>query len=167
MILVLTNDPERSEYFGQSSPKGIRTNSFFITHISKTSISDINADDNGAYLKSRSTNKFYYCDNDRTNTVREDISGKFYYTERLSRNSCKKVYITSDKILKLSPTYTNEKNFPLTRTVIKVSNPASAPPSLFAAVFYQAAAIAKKDEVSCYGNATQNSKPYFRTSKGV
>ena len=27
--------------------------------------------------------------------------------------------------------------------------------------------IAEKDEVSCHGNATQNSKPYFRTSKDV
>ena len=64
LIHVLTNDPERSEYFRQSPPKGIRTNFFFITDISKTPISDINADDNGAYLKSRNTNKFYYCEND-------------------------------------------------------------------------------------------------------
>ena len=79
----------------------------------------------------------------------------------MSRNSYKKVYIPSDKVVKLSRTYT------LTRTFIQVSNPASSPPSLFVAVFYQASAIAEKDEVPCYGNATQNSKPYFRTSKDV
>ena len=62
--------------------------------------SDINADDNGAYLKSRNTNKFYYCDNDRTSMVREDISGKFYYNERLLQ----KVYIPSNKIVKLGRT---------------------------------------------------------------
>ena len=124
LIHVLTNDPERSEYFRQSPPKGIRTNFFFITDISKTSISDINADDNGAYLKSRNTNKFYYCDNDRTSIVREDIRGKFYYNERLSRNSYKKVYIPSDKMVKLSRTYTKAKSFPSTRTSIQVSNPA-------------------------------------------
>ena len=90
LIHVLANDPERSEYFRQSPPKGIRTNFFFITDISKTPISDINADDNGAYLKSRNTNKFYYCENDRTSIVREDISDKFYYNERLSRNFYKK-----------------------------------------------------------------------------
>ena len=85
----------------------------------------------------------------------------------MSRNSYKKVYIPSDKIVKLSRTYTKIKSFPLTRTFIQVSNPASNPPSLFVEVFYQASAIAEKDEVPCYGNATQNSKPYFRTSKDV
>ena len=159
--------PERSEYFRQSPPKGIRTNFFFITDISKTSISDINADDNGAYLKSRNTNRFYYCDNDRTSIAREDISDKFYYNERLPWNSYKRVYIQWDKILKLSRTYTEAKSFQLTRTFIQVSNPPSSPPRLFVAVFYQASAIAEKDEVSCHGNATQNSKPYFWTSKDV
>ena len=73
----------------------------------------------------------------------------------------------SDKIVKLRRTYTKSKSFPLTRTVIKVSNPATDPPSPFVAVFHQTSAIAEKDEVSCYGNATQNSKPYFLTSKDV
>ena len=72
LIHVLTNDPERSEYFRQSPLKGIRTNFFFITDISKTSISDINAGDSVAYLKSRNTNKFYYCEYDRT-------SGKYQW----------------------------------------------------------------------------------------
>ena len=31
-------------------------------------------------------------------------------------------------------------------------------PSFFVAVFHQASAIVEKDEVSCHGNATQNSK---------
>ena len=47
--------PKGPTILGKS--KGIRTN-FFITDISKTSISDINAGDNDAYLKSRNTNKF-------------------------------------------------------------------------------------------------------------
>ena len=59
---LYTNDTKKSEYFRQSLLKGIRTNFFFITDISKASISDINAGDNGAYLKSCNTNKFYYCD---------------------------------------------------------------------------------------------------------
>ena len=128
------------------STKGIRTNFFSITDISKT-ISDINADDHGAYLKSRNTNKSYYFHNDQTNVVREDISGKFYYNKRLSRNTYKKVYIPLDKIVKLNLTYTKAKSFPLTRTFIKVSNPASGPRSFFVSVFYQTSAIAEKDEV--------------------
>ena len=69
LIYVLANDPERSEYFRQSPPRGIRRNFLFITDVSKTSISDTNADDNGAYLKSRNTNNFYYFDKDRTSIV--------------------------------------------------------------------------------------------------
>ena len=163
LIYVSTNDPKTSEYFRQSPPTGIRTNFFFITDISKTSISDINAGDNAKYLKSPNTCKFYNCDNDRT----KNISGKLYYNKRLSRNCYKKVYISSVKIVRLSRTCTKAKSFSLTRTVIKVSNAASGPPSPFAAVFYQALAIAEKDEVSCHGIATRNSKPYFRTSKDV
>ena len=85
----------------------------------------------------------------------------------MSRNSYEKLYIPSDKIVKLSRTYTKAKSFLLTRTIINVSNPASGPLSPFVAVFYQASAIAEKDEVSCHGNATQNSKPCFWTSKDV
>ena len=90
LIYVLINDPERSEYFKQFPPKGIRTNFFFIADISKTSISNINAGGSGAYLKYRDTNKFYYCDNDRTSIIREDISGNFYYSKRLCQTLTKK-----------------------------------------------------------------------------
>ena len=48
LIHVLTNDPKRPEHFRQSPPKIIRINFFIITDILKTSISDINADGNGA-----------------------------------------------------------------------------------------------------------------------
>ena len=50
---------------------------------------------------------------------------------------------------------------------MQVSNPVSGSPSPFVAVFYQASAIAAKDEVSCHGKANQNCKPDFRTSKEV
>ena len=93
LIHFLINDPERSEYLKQFPPKGIPINLFFIADISKTSISNINADGNSAYLKSRNTNKFYYCDNDQASIIREDISGKFYYNDRLCRNSYKTFYI--------------------------------------------------------------------------
>ena len=111
-------------------------------------------------MKSRNTNKFYYYDNNWA-------SGKLFYNERLPRNPYKKVYTLSDKIMKLSRTYTNGKGFQLTSTVIKASVPASDTPSPFVAVFYQAWAIIEKDDASCHGHATQNSKPYFRTSKDV
>ena len=78
-----------------------------------------------------------------------------------------KVCTKTLKIVKLSRIYTKAKSFPLTKTVIPVSNSPSGPPSPFVGVFYQASAITEKDELSYYGNATQNSKLYFRTSKDV
>ena len=93
---VSINNPKRSEYFRQSPPKAIQTNFFFITDISYTSISDITADENDAYPRSPNTNKFYYCDNDQTSIVREYISGKLYYNEKLSGNFYKK--FTSHRI---------------------------------------------------------------------
>ena len=163
----MINDPERSEYFKQFPPNGIRTNFFFIADISKTSISNINAGGNGAYLKSRNINKFYYCDNDRTSIIRESISGKFHYNERLCRNCYKKVYILSDKIVKLSLTYAKTKSFPLTRTdkTYQIQQVALLVPLLQFSTKRQQ--IAEKDEVPCHANASQNSKPCFRTSKDV
>ena len=163
----MINDPERSEYFKQFPPNGIRTNFFFIADISKTSISNINAGGNGACLKSRNTNKFYYCDNDRTSIIRKAISGKFYYNERLCRNCYKKVYILSDKIVKLSLTYAKTKSFPLTRTdkTYQIQQVALLVPLLQFSTKRQH--IAEKGEVPCHTNASQNSKPCFRTSKDV
>ena len=83
------------------------------------------------------------------------------------QNSYKKLYTPSDKVVKLSRTYTMIKSFPLTRTVINISNQASESDSPFVAVFYQAPATAEKDEVSCHGSATQTSKPYFLMCKDV
>ena len=60
----------------------------------------------------------------------------------------KEVNIPSDKITKLSLTYTKAICFPLTRTVIELSNLASDPPSPFVAIFYRTSAIA--DELSCH-----------------
>lgn len=52
LINALINDPLNSEYFCSTPPKGIRTNYFFINN---SSISDVRADDNGAYIKTSTT----------------------------------------------------------------------------------------------------------------
>ena len=54
LINALTNDPSRSEYYRSSPPKGMRTNYFYITD---SSMADVTADDNGAYLKTRKTTR--------------------------------------------------------------------------------------------------------------
>ena len=97
-------NPKGSSILGNLHLKKSKKN-FFIADISKTSVSDTKADENDAYLKSRHTKKFCYCDKDRNNIAREHISDKFYYNERLSPNSYKNVYIPSD--INLAP------NFPI------------------------------------------------------
>ena len=48
-IDVLTNSPEKSEFYRELPLKGIKTNLFYITDLTKTSLANISADDNGAY----------------------------------------------------------------------------------------------------------------------
>ena len=73
LINALTDSPEKSEYFREIPPKGIRTNFFYIANsaIPLSSLADINADDNGAYLKSRIIIKPYYYGKDQINTVHQ------------------------------------------------------------------------------------------------
>ena len=56
-LIRTLKSPEKSDYFKKTPPKGIRTNLFYVTDRSQTSMADILADDNGAYLKSRSNKK--------------------------------------------------------------------------------------------------------------
>ena len=70
-------DPFRSEFCLEDAPKGIRSNFFYITDVTKCPMSTITADDNGAYIKTRNTTKQYCYVGDGTKGVREE-SGKFY-----------------------------------------------------------------------------------------
>ena len=83
LINALTDSPEKSEYFREIPPKGIRTNFFYIANsaIPLSSLADINADDNGGYLKSRIIIKPYYYGNDQINTVHQ-INDEYYYNKR-------------------------------------------------------------------------------------
>ena len=48
-----------------------------------------------------------------------------------------------------------------------MTNPINGPMFPYVAVFYHAQQITENAKVLCYGNAIQESKPYFRTSKDV
>ena len=56
LISLLVENPEKSEFYRKVTPKGIRTNFFYVTDSANA---DINADDNGAYTKTRNTKKLY------------------------------------------------------------------------------------------------------------
>ena len=71
-------DPFRSEFYLEDVPKGIRSYSFYITDVTKCPMPTITADDNGAYVKTRSTTKLYCQVGYETKGVHEE-NGKFHY----------------------------------------------------------------------------------------
>ena len=79
-------------------PKGIRTDLFSITYLTKTSLVNISADDSGAYSKSRITNKSFFYGNDQVITVYE-VNDKYYYNKRESHNSYCKFYVSADNVV--------------------------------------------------------------------
>ena len=148
------------------SLKGIRTNPFYITNLTKTSLADISADDNGAYLKSPITRKSYCHGNDHVITVYE-VNDKYYYNQREPHNFYSKVCTSADNVVSLQRTYGKVKSFPLTRASVKMANLINGPIPRYIAVFYHAQQITESAEVLCHGNAIRESKPYFRFSKDV
>ena len=59
LIDVLKNNPANSLFHTKVLTKGIRSNYFYITETTKCPMSHITADNNGAYVKTRNTNKLY------------------------------------------------------------------------------------------------------------
>ena len=131
-----------------------------------SALADINTDDNGAYLKSRITIKPCYYGKDQINTVHQ-INNKYYYNRRKTYKSYSKVTVSADNVVSLHRTYGKAKSFPLTRTIIKMSNSINGPPSPYVAVLHQAEQIIKSSKDLPHGNAIEHDKPYFRTSKDV
>ena len=126
----------------------------------------LSSDDNGAYLKSRITIKPYYYGKDQINTVHQ-TNDEYYYNKRKTYKSYSKVTVSADNVVPLHRTYGKVKSFPLTRTIIKMSNPINGPPSPYVAVLYQAEQIIESSKNLHHGNAIEHDKPNFRTSKDV
>ena len=99
-LIHTLKSPEKSDYFKKTPPKGIRTNLFDVTDRSQTSMADVLADDNGAYLKSRSNKKLYYCTDGKVNIVYEE-NNKYYYNTRQSSKSYSKIYVEPDNVIAL------------------------------------------------------------------
>ena len=131
-----------------------------------SSLTDINADDNGAYLKSRITIKPCYYGQYQINTVHQK-NNEYYYSKREAYKSYSKITVLADNVVSLHRTYGKAKSFPLTRTIIKMSNSINGPPSPYVAVLYQAEQIIESSKNLSHGNAIEHDKLYFRTSKDV
>ena len=56
LIPLLAENPEKSEYYRKVTPKGIRTIFFYVADSTNA---DTNADNNGAYTKTRNATKLY------------------------------------------------------------------------------------------------------------
>ena len=167
-LIRTLKSPEKSDYFKKTPPKGIRTNLFYVTDRSQTSMADILTDDNGAYLKSRSNKKLYYCTDGKVNIVYEE-NNKYYYNTRQSSKSYSKIYVEPDNVIALKRIYGKAKSFPLSRTVTTISSPANGPESPAVAVLYQTTEnIAEDAKCLPHGNTKKaNAKSYFRSSKDV
>ena len=167
-LIRTLKSPEISDYFKKTPPKGIRTNLFYVTDRSQTSMADILADDKGAYLKSRSDKKLYYCTDGKVNIVYEE-NNKYYYNARQSSKSYSKIYVEPDNVIALKRIYGKAKSFPLSRTVTTISSPANGPESPAVAVLYQTTEnIAEDAKCLPHGSMKKaNAKSYFRTSKDV
>ena len=159
-LMRTLKSPEISDYFKKTPPKGIRTNLFYVTDRSQTSMTDILTDDNEAYLKSRSNKKSYYCADRKVDIVYEE-NNKYYYNMRQFSKSYSKTYVEPDNVIALKRIYGKA-------TVTTISSPANGPESPAVAVLYQTTENIADAKCLPHGNTKKaNAKSYFRTSKDV
>ena len=167
LIPLLAENPEKSEYYRKVTPKGIRTIFFYVADSTNA---DINADDNGAYIKRRNTTKLYTIATGQVFIAHRN-DAEYCYNKQIARNSYSRVDVPLEQTISLRRAYGKAKSFPLTRAVINISYLSDGPESPFVAVVYHAESTIKESTpVLPHGNATKDSfltKPYIRTNKGV
>ena len=140
LIPLLAENREKSNYYHKVTPKGVRTNFFYVTDPTNA---DINADDNGAYTKTRNTKKLYTIVTGQVFIVHRN-DAEYYYNKRIARNSHTRVDVPLGETISVRRAYGKGKSFPLTRTVINISYPSDGPESPFAAVVYHAESTIKE-----------------------
>ena len=144
LIPLLAENREKSNYYHKVTPKGVRANFFYVTDPTNA---DINADDNGAYTKTRNTTKLY--------TI---ATGQIFINHRNARNSYTRADVPLEETISVRRFYGKAKISPLTRTVINISCPSDGPESPFVAVVYHAESTIKEStQVLPHGNTTKDS----------
>ena len=135
LIDVLKNNPTSSPFYTKVLPKGIRSNYFYITDTTKCPMSHITSDNNGAYVKMRSTNKLYYEVRENAHTVHMDDNHYFYNTRNSNKytRSC----VSINDVIMLKRTYCVSESLSLSRTIFSFASPADGPNIPYVAVFYQ------------------------------
>ena len=111
LIDVLKNNPANSPFYTEVLPKGIRSNYFYITDTTKCPMSHITTDDNGAYIKTRNTNKLYCEIGENAHTVHMDDNQYFYNTR--NSNIYTRSYVSINDVIMLKRSYCVSKSLPL------------------------------------------------------
>ena len=167
MIPLLEENPEKSEYYRKVTPKGVQKNFFYVTHSANT---DINADDNEAYIKPRNTTKLYAAATGQVFIARRN-DAEYYYNNRIACNSYTRVDVPLEESISVGRDYGKDESFALTRAVINISYLSDGPEIIFVAVVYLAESTIKESTPFLpHGNTTKDSfltKPYIRANKGV
>ena len=131
LIPLLAENREKSNYYHKVTPKGVRTNFFYVTDPTNA---DINADDNGAYTKTRNTKKLYTIVTGQVFIVHRN-DAEYYYNKRIARNYYTRVDVPLKETISVRRAYGKAKGFPLTRTIINISYPSDVRESPFVAAF--------------------------------
>ena len=132
-------------------------------------MSHITSGDNGAYVKTRTTNKLYCEVRENAHTLHMDDNQYFYNTRNSNKytRSC----VSINDVIMLKRNYCVSKSLPLSRTVFSFASPADVPNIPYVAVFYQTHSnVSASATIQSYGNARRTnatSKPYYQTSNDV
>ena len=131
-------------------------------------MSNVNADDNGAYHQRKKTSRIYSYIDGKVKTVYEE-NGEYYFNKRIVFNRFVKEYIPAEKVICLNRVYAKAKSFPLSRKIYTIANSTGGPISPYIGVLYVAnKAISDNSKLKPHGNAKVNvEKPYVRTSKEI
>ena len=85
-------------------------------------MSNVNADDNGAYHQRKKTSRIYSYIDGKVKTVYEE-NGEYYFNKRIVFNRFVKEYIAAEKVMCLNRVYAKAKSFPLLRKIYTIANP--------------------------------------------
>ena len=118
----MKNNLANSPFYIEVLPKGIRSNYFYITDITKCPMSHIVADDNGARVKTRSTNKLYCAVGENAHTVHMNDNQYFYNTH--NSNTYTRSYVSINDVIMLKRSYCVSISLPLSRTIVSFASQA-------------------------------------------
>ena len=165
----MKNNLANSPFYIKVLTKGIRSNYFYITDTTKCSMSNITADDNGAYVKTPNTNQLHCKVIENAHIVHMDDNQYFYNTR--NSNTRTRSYVSIDEIIMFKRNYCASKSLPPSRAIVSFASLADGPNLPYVVVFYQSHSnVSECATIQSHGNAKRTnatSKPYYQTLNDV